>query len=251
MTRELEDRIAVITGAARGMGRAVAERFASEGAVPVLVDLQEGGLHELASTLGKKGMEATVHRCDISNEKEVAALVDAVLEKHGRIDILVNCAGILYPTRFSGMSVEEWDSVMAVNLRGTFLMMREVYRHMMTRKDGRIVNFASTAGKTVSTLGGAHYTASKHGVIGLTRAVAKEGGEYGIRVNAVCPGLIDTGMVRDTIDDEVVRRHERTFPISRPGTPDEVAELVLFLVSDRSAYITGAAMNISGGDLLA
>jgi len=251
MTDELKDRIAIVTGATRGMGRAVSERFAGEGAVTVLADLREGKLLELAASLEEKGAGAMPRVCDVSDHFEVSALVNEVMEEYGRIDILVNAAGIMYPTKFHEMSVEEWDKVMDVNLRGTFLTMREVFPHMMARGGGRIVNFSSTAGRTVSTLGGAHYTASKHAVIGLTRAVAREGGGYGIRVNAVCPGLIDTEMVRSTIDAETVREIERSFPITRSGTPEEVAELVLFLVSDRSAYITGAAVNISGGDLLA
>jgi 3-oxoacyl-[acyl-carrier protein] reductase len=128
--------------------------------------------------------------------------------------------------------------------------MHAVYPHMKARNRGSIVNFSSTAGLTVSTLGGAHYTASKHGVMGLTKALAKEGGPFGVRVNAVCPGLIDTAMVRATIPPERIRRYEAAFPINRLGTPEEVAELVLFLASDRSSYITGVALNISGGDLL-
>jgi len=251
MAEELKGKVSIVTGAAQGMGRAVAEKFAEEGAVPVLVDLQKEKLLDLVSELSKKGIEAMAQVCDISDEGSVRMMVDAVMEEYGRIDILVNCAGIMFPTRFYEMTVEEWDKVMAVNLRGVFLTMREVFPHMKAKGDGRMVNFSSTAGRTVSTLGGAHYTASKHGVIGLTRAVAKEGGPIGIRVNAVCPGLIDTDMVRGAIDDETLRRFGGSFPINRLGTSKEVAELVLFLASDRSAYITGAAVNISGGDLLA
>jgi NAD(P)-dependent dehydrogenase (short-subunit alcohol dehydrogenase family) len=251
MTGELKDKVAIVTGAAQGMGRAVAERFAEEGAVLVLVDLQKEKMLDISTGLRGKGTEAMVQICDISIEGNVRMLVDAVMEEYGRIDILVNCAGIMYPTRFHEMTVDEWDKVMAVNLRGVFLLMREVYPHMKEAGDGRIVNFSSTAGRTVSTLGGAHYTASKHGVIGITRAVAKEGGPHGIRVNAVCPGLIDTEMVKGAIDKESIERFEASFPIKRLGNPREVADLVLFLASDRSAYITGAAYNICGGDLLA
>jgi NAD(P)-dependent dehydrogenase (short-subunit alcohol dehydrogenase family) len=248
---ELKGKVSIVTGAAQGMGRAIVERFAEEGSTPVMVDLQKEKLLGLASELKKKEIDAMVQVCDVSDEGSVRMMVDAVMEEYGRIDILINCAGIMYPTRFYEMTVEEWDRVMAVNLRGVFLTMREIFPHMKAKGDGRIVNFSSTAGKTVSTLGGAHYTASKHGVIGLTRAVAKEGGPIGIRVNAVCPGLIDTDMVRGTIDEETLRRFGGSFPINRLGTSREVAELVLFLASDRSAYITGAAVNISGGDLLA
>jgi NAD(P)-dependent dehydrogenase (short-subunit alcohol dehydrogenase family) len=258
MTDELEGKIAIVTGAAQGMGRAVAKKFVYEGAVVIPVDLREDKLKALAGELDdnkteiyKPGAGTMIQICDISAEAQVWTMVNTVMERYGRIDILVNCAGIMYPTVFHNMKVEEWDRVMAVNLRGTFLTMKEVYPHMMKQGGGCMVNFSSTAGRTVSTLGGAHYTASKHGVIGLTRAVAEEGGPYGIRVNAVCPGLIDTEMVRDTVNEEAVKEFEKSFPIRRLGTPEEVAELVLFLVSDRAKYITGAAVNISGGDLLA
>jgi 3-oxoacyl-[acyl-carrier protein] reductase len=247
---ELKGKVAIITGAAQGMGRAVAERFAEEGAIPVIVDLQGDRLLALAEDLKKKGVEARAHKMDISDEGQVRMLVMAVLEDLKHIDILVNCAGIMYPTRFHEMAVEEWDKVMNVNLRGTFLLMHEVYPHMKKRGSGNIINFSSTAGLTVSTLGGAHYTASKHAVMGLTRAIAKEGGPFGVRVNAVCPGLIDTEMVRGSIDKKNVEEYAKAFPIHRLGTPEEVAELVLFLASDRSAYITGVGLNISGGDLL-
>jgi NAD(P)-dependent dehydrogenase (short-subunit alcohol dehydrogenase family) len=249
-TGELRGTVAVITGAAQGMGRAVAERFASEGAYVVLVDQRPEEVTAVASALRDRGFPADAKVADISEEREVQQLVDATMRERGQVDSLVNAAGIMYPTRFHDLSLMEWDRVMKVNVRGTFLMMRAVYPHMMQRGAGAIVNFSSTAGLTVSTLGGAHYTASKHAVMGLTKAVAKEGGAYGVRVNAVCPGLIDTEMVRATINRERLEGYEASFPIPRLGTPAEVADLVLFLVSTRSSYITGASLNISGGDLL-
>ncbi len=247
---ELAGRVALITGSAQGMGKAVAERLAAEGAILVLADLRADGLTAVETSLRERGVTARSTALDIADPIQVAALVSGVLADLGRIDIVVNAAGILHPTRFDAMDVAEWDRVLNVNLRGTFLVMHAVYPHMKARGRGSIVNFSSTAGLTVSTLGGAHYTASKHAVMGLTKAVAAEGGPFGVRVNAVCPGLIDTEMVRATIAPDDIRRYEAAFPIHRLGTPDEVAELVLFLCSDRSAYITGTAMNISGGDLL-
>ncbi|MFX0064147.1 MAG: SDR family NAD(P)-dependent oxidoreductase [Candidatus Hermodarchaeota archaeon] len=247
---ELKNKVAIITGAAQGMGKAVAEKFAEEGALLILVDIKKEKLQEVALLLEEKEIEVKSYDCDVSDENQVHHLVETVLKSFGKIDILINCAGILYPTPFHEMSVKEWDKVLSVNLKGVFLFMREVYPHMKDRGDGRIVNFSSTAGLTVSTIGGAHYTASKHAVIGLTKAVAKEGGSYGVRVNAVCPGLIDTEMVREIIEEPKIKNYEQSFPISRLGNPEEVAELVLFLVSDRSTYITGASLNISGGDLL-
>jgi len=247
---QLDGKVAVVTGAAQGMGRAVAERFAAEGASLVVVDVRADSLETLAASLSDRCVKATARVADISNPEQVTTLIDETVADLGRIDVVVNAAGILHPTRFEEMTVAEWDRVIGVNLRGTFLVMRAVYPHMKACGRGSIVNFSSTAGLTVSTLGGAHYTASKHGVMGLTKALAKEGGPFGVRVNAVCPGLIDTEMVRATITPDRVRRYEAGFPIGRLGTPDEVAELVLFLASERSAYITGAALNISGGDLL-
>jgi 3-oxoacyl-[acyl-carrier protein] reductase len=240
----------VITGAAQGMGRAVAERFGVEGARLVVADVRADAVQTLAASLCERGVDASARVLDVSDADQVTTLIGDVLTELGSIDVLVNAAGILHPTRFDEITIAEWDRVMGINLRGTFLLMHAVYPHMKARGRGSIVNFSSTAGLTVSTLGGAHYTASKHGVMGLTKALAKEGGPFGVRVNAVCPGLIDTEMVRATITPDRIRSYEAGFPITRLGMPDEVAELVLFLASERSAYISGVALNISGGDLL-
>lgn len=250
MVRELEDKIAVITGAAQGMGMVIAERLGQEGAAIVIIDIKNEGLLELSTRLDEKNIVVRKYICDVSDAEKVHLVTEAIVKEFGKIDILINCAGILYSTRFEEITVEEWDKVIAVNLRGVFLFMREIYPYMKKRGDGRIVNFSSTAGLTVSTLGGAHYTTSKHGVIGITKAVAKEAGPHGVRINAVCPGLIDTEMIRVNVGDEDIKKYEQSFPIQRTGTPEEVAELVLFLVSDRSSYITGTSINISGGDLL-
>ena len=159
-------------------------------------------------------------------------------------------AGILYPTRVLEIPREEWRRVMDVNVDGLFWLTQEVLRTMIPQKYGRIVNMSSSAGRSVSTLGGVHYTASKAAVLGITRAIAKEVAQYGITCNAVCPGLIDTAMVRKTVAAERIRSYEQSFPISRLGTPEEVADLVAFLSSDESAYVTGASIDINGGDLM-
>jgi 3-oxoacyl-[acyl-carrier protein] reductase len=235
---ELAGKVAVITGAAQGLGEAVASRFG------------EDKLNAVATRLKREGVEAYVKPCDVSDSEQVHRIIEDTAEELGSIDLLVNCAGIHMTTRFHELTVEEWDRVMGVNLRGTFLFMHEVYPLMKKKGYGRIVSFSSTAGLGVSNFGGAHYTASKHGVMGLTKALAKEAGPFGIRVNAVCPGIIDTDMVRETVGMEKANEYKKAVPLLRIGTPEEVAEVVLFLVSDRSSYITGVGINVSGGLLI-
>ena len=243
-SRPLHNRVALVTGAAQGMGRACAEAFVRDGARVVLLDVKTSPLGATADrTIGIEG--------DVTRAADVERAVDAATSSFGRLDILVHAAGVLRPTRLEDMDEEEWDWVMNVNAKGAFLASRAAAPRMRANGYGRIVHFSSTAGKTVSTIGGCHYTAAKHAVLGLTRALAKELASDGITVNAVCPGLIDTEMVRQTIPAEQVRTFEQSFPIARLGTPDEVAELVSFLVSEKAAYITGAALDITGGDFLA
>jgi NAD(P)-dependent dehydrogenase (short-subunit alcohol dehydrogenase family) len=177
-------------------------------------------------------------------------MVESVTRSLGPPTILVNAAGILRPTRFLDIPETEWDAVVDVSLKGSFLCSKACLPAMVDQRWGRIVNFSSTAGKNVSTLGGAHYTAAKAGVLGLTRALAAEVAEYGICVNAVCPGLIDTEMTYAYCSPEQLAEYVAATPIRRLGSPDEVAELVAFLCSERAAYITGAALDINGGQLM-
>ena len=245
----MSDRVAIVTGAGQGMGRAVAMRLSADGARVVSNDVNEEAAARTAKGIQDAGGEAIAVAGDVTSSGDVADIVRAALDRYGRIDILVNNAGVLRPTKVIDIEEDEWDWVIAVNLKGTYLCSRAVLPAM--RKDGwgRIVNFSSTAGKSTSTVGGAHYTAAKAGVLGFTRHLARESAAYGITVNAVCPGLIDTEMVRGTIPDEKARAYAASFPIQRMGEPSEVAELVAFLASDRAAYITGASLDINGGDL--
>ncbi|MGA1199498.1 MAG: SDR family oxidoreductase, partial [Candidatus Latescibacterota bacterium] len=168
----------------------------------------------------------------------------------GTLHILINNAGILYPTKVIDIPEDERDRVIDVNLKGTFLCSQAVLPTLQKNNWGRIVNFSSTAGKNISTVGGAHYTAAKAGILGFTRHLAKEVATHNITVNAVCPGLIDTDMVRNTIAPDRQQAYANSFPISRLGKPEEVADLVAFLCSDKAAYITGASLDINGGDLM-
>lgn len=240
----LSGRVAIVTGAAQGMGKATATALAREGARVVVADIDGEKVQATADSIQALGI-----RADVTSEQDVEAMVDLTVERLGTVDILINNAGILYPTRIGDITRDEWIRVLDVNLNGTFLCTKAVLGIMKEKRYGRIVNMSSSAGRSVSTLGGAHYTAAKAGVLGFTRAVAKEVGVHGITVNAVCPGLIDTEMARVSCSPEQLKAYEDSFPIPRLGTPDEVARLITFLVAD-AAYITGAAVDINGGDLM-
>lgn len=244
LQEKLLGRVAIVTGAAQGMGREIAETLARAGVNVVVSDIDGEKALLVADNISALGLKT-----DVTKEEDVENMVQNTIKRYGTVDILVNNAGILRPTRIDDITKKEWDFVLDVNLNGTFLCTKAVLKIMKAKRFGRIVNMSSSAGRSVSTLGGAHYTAAKAAVIGFTRAVAKEVASYGITANAVCPGLIDTEMVRSDCSPEKIKAYENSFPISRLGTPGEVAALVLFLVSDAS-YITGAAIDINGGDLM-
>ena len=187
---------------------------------------------------------------DLAHEGVPAAIVDRTVEQFGRVDIIVNNAALALPTRFPDLSVEEWRLALEVNMTAPFLMIKAALPTMQRQRYGRIINISSTAGRMVSTLGGAHYTASKTGLLGLTRAAAKELGRFGITVNAVCPGMIDTELTRENATPELLDRLAAAYPVPRLGTALEVADLICFAASEAAGYITGASLDINGGDLM-
>jgi len=245
--QDFTGKVALITGAARGLGRATAVRFLERGA-SVAVNVR--GAERAAEVARQLGEGAFAVPGDVADSASVQEIVQRTLDRFGRLDILVNNAALALSTRFEQISEEEWRRAMDVNVTAPFLLIRAVVPAMKAAGSGRIVNISSTAGKTVSTLGGAHYTTSKAALLGLTRAAAKELGRYGITVNAVCPGLFDTELTRENATPADLAAYARTFPIQRLGEPVEVADLICFLASDQAGYITGASLDINGGDLM-
>lgn len=248
--RDLEGRVGVVTGAGRGIGRAIAGQLAQAGARIVIADKDFSDAQRTADDIAAQKGEVKACEVEVTNEKSVYDMVQMTLEAFGRLDILVNNAGIMFRTRILDIPLQEWEETLEVNLTGPFLCAKAVLPMMKKNGYGRIINISSSAGRSVSTLGGAHYTASKAGLLGLTRAVAKEVSSFGITVNAVCPGLIDTKMVRDTTTENELKTFIESFPIKRIGTPEEVGDLVVYLCSPKAAYITGASIDINGGDLM-
>lgn len=251
MGRRLEGRTAIVTGAARGMGRAVAIRLAAEGANVVVNDLMDAGVAAVVAEIEAAGGRGMAAVADVVDYTQVQAMVDAAVARFGAVDILVNNAGILRSTKpLETIPEDEWDLMMAVNVKGVFNCTRAVLPLMKARRSGKILNVSSSAGRCVSTFGGAHYTVSKAAVLGLTRATASECARYGINVNATAPGSMDTEMVRELAPRDVIERATTSCPLGRLGTPEDEANLVAFLVSDEASYITGACVDLNGGDLM-
>jgi len=246
----LQGRVAVVTGGGRGIGKGIAGKLAAAGADVIVGDIDMAQAQLTADELSRKNKKVMAAQIDVSREESVAELITRALDEFGNVDILINNAGIMFRTRLMDISVDEWERILQVNLTGPFLCTKAVIPVMKKNGFGRIVNISSSAGRSVSTLGGVHYTASKAGLLGLTRAVAKEVAPLGITVNAVCPGLIDTQMARETTTQEELENFLDSFPIKRLGSSEEIGDLVVFLCSENASYITGASVDINGGDLM-
>ena len=238
-----------MTGASRGLGRAAVARLVERGA-SVAVNVRDRSRAEsvIASLGGGEHLLAVPG--DVSADGVPEEIVQQTMTHFGRVDILVNNAAHARSTRFPDLSAAEWREALEVNLTVPFLFIQAVLPAMKAQHYGRVVNISSTAGRTVSTLGGAHYTASKAGLLGLTRAAAKELGTFGITVNAICPGMIDTELTRETASSDLLERLAAGFPVPRLGTAREVADLICFIASEEAGYMTGTSLDISGGDLM-
>jgi len=249
--KRLESKVAIVTGGGRGMGRATAMTLARDGARVIVNDIRAELADGVVEEIRTQGGQAMAHAGDVSNLSDVDAMIKLAVKEFGRVDILVNNAGILRATSpLESIPAEEWDLMMAVNVRGVFLCTRAVLPVMKAQRSGKIVNVSSSAGRSTSTFGGAHYTTSKAAVLGLTRHTAREAAPYGINVNAVAPGSIDTEMVREMSTPEHMEQERQKIPLRRLGTPQDEADLVIFLCSEESSYITGATIDINGGDLV-
>ncbi|MBL0171775.1 MAG: SDR family oxidoreductase [Gemmatimonadaceae bacterium] len=244
---DFQGRVAIITGAARGLGRAAAERLLDRGASVAVNVREHARAQAVATALGDRAFAVAG---DITADGMPKDIVARTVAHFGRVDILVNNAALARSTRFDDLTADEWRTAMEVNLTAPFLLMKAALPTMKAQQYGRVVNVSSTAGRMVSTLGGAHYTASKTGLLGLTRAAAKELGPFGITVNAICPGMIDTELTREYATRERLEQLAAGFPVPRLGTASEVADLICFIASEAAGYMTGTALDINGGDLM-
>jgi NAD(P)-dependent dehydrogenase (short-subunit alcohol dehydrogenase family) len=236
-----------VTGAGRGIGRAIAIELARNGAHVVAIDIDLPNAQAVARAVKEEGRESMAVRVDVSAEEEVSALIRQAAQRFSRVDILVNNAGIVTTGPVTEISTETWDRTLAVNLKGVFLCSKSVFPLMMEQKDGRIINIASVAGKRGGGMhGNSCYAAAKGGVIAFTKSLAREGGPYNIRVNAITPAMIKTDMLEGLAPDKL-EAILQALPLRRTGTPEDVAAAVCFLASDASSFMTGEIMDVDGG----
>ena len=246
---QLREKVAIVTGGAQGIGKVICCTLAKEGAHVIVCDINEKAAQATAEEIKGKNLNAMTVKADVSCANEVNLMVKDVSDKLGRIDILVNNAGICFLTPLEEITEEEWDRVMDVNLKGTFLCSQAVSRVMMTQKSGKIVNITSIAGKVGGILTGAHYSASKAGVICLTKSLALRLAPYGINVNGVAAGPLKSQMT-DTFPPDKKAKLAQSIPLGGFGEPQDMANAVLFLVSDKAKYITGEILDVNGGLLM-
>jgi 3-oxoacyl-[acyl-carrier protein] reductase len=246
----INKKVALVTGGTRGIGKAIAVKLAKKGYNIVFTYFSsEKRAEEVKKQIEKIGVKSFFMKVDNSKKDEIEKMVNKVLEKFGQIDVLVNNAGISQIKNIEEISEKDWNKVVDTNLKGTFFFSQLVFKHMKSRKKGRIINIASQAGTTGGFFIGAHYCASKSGMICLTKSFAKNGAPFNILVNSVSPGLIKTDMLKP-FPDKNIKNLLKNIPVGRLGEPDDVAKVVAFLISDDASYITGADIPVNGGLLM-
>jgi NAD(P)-dependent dehydrogenase (short-subunit alcohol dehydrogenase family) len=251
---ELKNKVALVTGARRGMGKADALALANQGAKVVVTDVDLKECEQVVEEIKKAGGEAMAFKMDVSNKEEVDRVFDQVIEKWGRLDILVNNAGVFLPKPALELTEADWDKTIDINLKGEFLCAQRAAKEMVKNKWGRIINIASIASgqSGCGYPGGAHYSASKGGITGMSETLALEWGGLGITVNVIGPGAIDTPMIQGIKDSkEAMAAISARVPVGRVGRPEEIAAVVVFLASEESSYINGATIFVDGGWLAA
>ena len=241
-----DGKVAVVTGAAKGIGYSCSEMLAQRGAKVALADINEAGVAEAAEKINGGGGIAKGYSVDVSSVKSIENLVQSVLADFGRIDILINNAGILHTTPIEDITEEEWDRIVSINLKSVFFMTQKVLPSMKENRYGKILNLSSLAGRNGGFANGLGYSATKAGIIGLTRGFAARLAQFSINVNAIAPGSTDTGIL-DTLSEEKMKDLVAKIPLGRFGKPEEIAEAAVFLCSDEAAFITGAVLDVNGG----
>lgn len=247
---ELKNKITLVTGARRGMGRTHALALARQGAKVIVTDINAGECAPIVEEIKSAGGDAVCFKMDVSNNAEVNLVFDEIIKQFGRIDILVNNAGIYFPKPALELTEEDWDKMININLKGQFFCAQRAAKEMAKNKWGRIINISSVASGQVGVgiAGGAHYTASKGGIIGMSETLAVEWAPLGINVNIIAPGAIDTPMIQAAqIPKEAMDDMLRRIPLKRIGRPEEVSAMVVFLASEEASYITGATFYVDGG----
>ena len=242
----LENQVAIITGGAQGLGKAMVQKFAEEGAKVAIADMNIELAEKLAVELKAEGLEATAYKVNVADSDDVNAMVDSIIEKYGRVHVLINNAGIIRDALFKKMDFEAWDSVIKVNLYGTYNCTKAVVNHMIEHKYGRIINLASLA--RMGNVGQTNYSATKAGVTALARTWGKELGRYNITANAIAPGGINTELFQQ-VPDQYKQKAIENIPLGRVGEPEDIANTALFLASEMGQYVNAQVIHVDGGTM--
>ena len=247
---DFKEKVVVITGGSQGIGRAISMGFAKANAKVIILDINRELASKVRAEIIEEGLDALVYKVDVSNTEETKMVINDIIEKYGQIDVLVNNAGIVDTKAFVDSEEKDWDRIININLKGVFNTCRAVFPGMIARKYGKIINIASVAGKRGGGIfGNTLYAASKAGVIGMTKGLAREGGPYGVNANAICPGPTNTPML-DDFTGEKRQNFLNTIPLRRFADPEDIANMALFLASDMAKHITGEISDVDGGIML-